>query len=112
MNRQDRVNFMVQDAPVSVRGALFRAFSGAANPRAAIKAMCLTCMGYDRGQIENCTGWSCPLWEYRPFSAESRPKQEKPHVPTASTIIQAEDQIIAVTTPESEEALRKALRGS
>jgi len=40
------------------------------------------------------------------------PKQEKPRVPTASTVIQAEDQIIAVTTPESEEALRKALRGS
>jgi len=40
------------------------------------------------------------------------PKQGKPHVPTASTVIQAEDQIIAITTPESEEALRKALRGS
>jgi trk system potassium uptake protein TrkA len=40
------------------------------------------------------------------------PKQEKPRVPTANTILQAEDQIIAVTTPESEEALRTALRGS
>jgi len=40
------------------------------------------------------------------------PKQEKPQVPTASTVLQAEDQIIAVTTPESEEALRTALRGS
>jgi len=40
------------------------------------------------------------------------PKQEKPHVPTASTVLQAEDQIIAITTPDSEEALRKALRGS
>jgi trk system potassium uptake protein TrkA len=40
------------------------------------------------------------------------PKQEKPRVPTASTVIQAEDQIIAVTTPQSEEALRTALRGS
>jgi trk system potassium uptake protein TrkA len=40
------------------------------------------------------------------------PKQEKPQVPTASTVLQAEDQIIAITTPESEEALRKALRGS
>jgi trk system potassium uptake protein TrkA len=39
-------------------------------------------------------------------------KQEKPRVPTASTVIQAEDQIIAITTPDSEEALRKALRGS
>jgi len=40
------------------------------------------------------------------------PKQEKPRLPTASTVLQAEDQIIAVTTPESEEALRTALRGS
>jgi len=40
------------------------------------------------------------------------PKKEKPRLPTASTILQAEDQIIAVTTPESEEALRTALRGS
>ena len=40
------------------------------------------------------------------------PKKEKPRLPTASTILQAEDQLIAVTTPESEEALRTALRGS
>jgi trk system potassium uptake protein TrkA len=39
-------------------------------------------------------------------------KQQKPHVPTANTILQAEDQIIAVTTSESEEALRTVLRGS
>ena len=38
-------------------------------------------------------------------------KQEKPHVPTDNTVLQAEDQIIAATTPESEEALRNALRG-
>ena len=52
-----------------------------------------------------------------PLPPESRlfliiPKHEKPQVPTASTVIQAEDQIIAITTPESEEALRIALRGS
>ena len=39
-------------------------------------------------------------------------KELKPHIPTANTIIHAEDQIIAVTPPESEEALRTALRGS
>lgn len=38
-------------------------------------------------------------------------QREKPLVPTADTIIQAEDQIIAVTPPEAEEALRKVLRG-
>jgi len=38
-------------------------------------------------------------------------QQQKPKVPTANTILQAEDQIIAVTTPEAEEALRNILRG-
>jgi len=39
-------------------------------------------------------------------------KQQKPIIPKADTILQAEDQIIAVTSPESEEALRTALRGA
>ena len=38
-------------------------------------------------------------------------KARKPIVPTANTVLQAEDQVIAVTTPESEEVLRTALRG-
>jgi len=37
-------------------------------------------------------------------------KHQKPFVPRANTILQADDQIIAVTTPESEEALKAALR--
>ena len=37
--------------------------------------------------------------------------QQKPVVPNANTVLQAEDQIIAAITPESEEALRTALRG-
>jgi len=38
-------------------------------------------------------------------------KEGKNRVPTLNTIIRAEDRIIALTTPESEEALRAALRG-
>ena len=38
-------------------------------------------------------------------------KARKPIVPTANTILRAEDQIIAVTTPELEGALRTVLRG-
>lgn len=38
-------------------------------------------------------------------------KERKPIVPTVNTVIQAGDQVIALTTPESEEALRAALRG-
>ena len=39
-------------------------------------------------------------------------KARKPIVPVANTILEAEDQVIAVTPPESEEALRTALRGA
>lgn len=39
-------------------------------------------------------------------------KVGKPHMPTAHTILQAGDQIIALTSPETEEALRTALRGA
>jgi len=39
-------------------------------------------------------------------------KGQKPRIPTADTVLQAEDRIIAVTNPESEEALRTAMRGT
>ena len=38
-------------------------------------------------------------------------KARRPIVPSGATILQAEDQIIAVTAHESEEALRAALSG-
>ena len=39
-------------------------------------------------------------------------KQQKPIIPKANNTLQAEDRIIAVTTPELEEALRNALTGT
>jgi trk system potassium uptake protein TrkA len=39
------------------------------------------------------------------------PAEGNAYVPTANTVLLAGDQIIAVTTPESQEALRKTLRG-
>lgn len=39
-------------------------------------------------------------------------KVGRPRMPAANTILQAGDQIIALTTPETEEALRTALRGA
>ena len=57
----------ISEAPGSSQKLLARAFCGAASPRAAIKAMCLQCTGFDREAVRNCTGWSCCLWEYRPF---------------------------------------------
>ena len=39
-------------------------------------------------------------------------RDSKPSVPTPATILQAEDQIIAVTSPDTEDLLRTALTGS
>jgi trk system potassium uptake protein TrkA len=39
------------------------------------------------------------------------PHEGSAHVPVANTVIKAGDQVIALTSPESEEALRAALRG-
>ena len=39
------------------------------------------------------------------------PGEGNTHVPAAGTVLRAGDQVIAVTTPESEETLRAALRG-
>ena len=40
------------------------------------------------------------------------PKEDKPHIPSAHTVLQAGDRIIALTDPESEEMLRAAIRGA
>jgi hypothetical protein len=52
------------------RPVLEKAYSGDASPKKAIKAMCLECVGYDRESIRSCTGYSCPLWLYRPYQTE------------------------------------------
>jgi hypothetical protein len=65
--REKRVLRAIEEAPESAKGTLRHAFSGSASPRKAIKAMCLSCMGYDRPSVKNCSGYACPLWRYRPF---------------------------------------------
>jgi hypothetical protein len=66
MDRETRVK-VIAEAPKSAQNSLTRAFSGDSSPRGAIKAMCLCCVGFERTAITNCTGYSCPLWKYRPF---------------------------------------------
>ena len=77
VTREARIGKVIAEAPVSVQGILKRAFQGAGGRKNAIAAMCLQCTGYDRETVRTCTGWSCPLWEWRPFqsSAETPRKQ-------------------------------------
>lgn len=73
MTRDQQTTRVISLAPTSCQNALREAFSGAASPRQAIKAQCLACTGYDRETIKSCTGYSCPLWKYRPFQVEGEP---------------------------------------
>ncbi len=70
--REARVAEVLSSAPQSSEGTLRRAFSGSASPRGAIKAQCLLCVGFDRNEVKNCSGYSCPLWAYRPYQDAER----------------------------------------
>ena len=60
-----------KQAPISRRVGYLRAAAGTASPRAAVKAFCLECLGWDRNEVSRCTGLACPLWQYRPFREAS-----------------------------------------
>jgi hypothetical protein len=70
MIRSQVIELRLKEAPESVKKTLARAFSGDASPRQAIRATCLACVGFDRDSIRNCSGYSCPLWSYRPFTGQ------------------------------------------
>ena len=78
MTRNERIELVLQESPESAKGTLREAFSGSASPRKAIKAQCLVCVGYDRAAIRDCTGYSCPLWAYRPFQTHEPITNERP----------------------------------
>jgi hypothetical protein len=61
---------VIQMTSPMYRGTIQKAFDGTASPRAAIKAMCLTCTGDSRTDVRDCTSFGCPLREYRPFQVK------------------------------------------
>lgn len=65
--RDDAIQKRLADVPDSCKNTYKRAAAGTASPRAAIKAFCLECTGWDRRQVVACTSLSCPLYSYRPF---------------------------------------------
>jgi hypothetical protein len=70
-DRQECINEVLATAPDMSRGIVARAFAGTASKRDAIKAMCLTCVSYERGQITECPVYRCPLWLYRPYQGKA-----------------------------------------
>jgi|GEM_PF-2237253 len=68
--RRPVVERRLSQMPNHCRNTYLRAIGGK-SPRAAIKAFCLECVGWQRGEIPRCTAPACPLWAYRPFRKEA-----------------------------------------
>ncbi len=60
----------IETAPESFRKLLTQAIHGKCSPRAAIKAQCAECNGFDRQAITTCTAYACPLWFFRPYQVK------------------------------------------
>ena len=109
--REAQVAKILANTPQASQNTLARAFSGAASPRMAIKAQCLQCVGFERNSVKNCTGYSCPLWAYRPFQSheDARPPDKEKaakggHPNAASKITNAGNGSTTHAAPEEEAA--------
>ena len=67
MTRAERIDKAVAESGQLYRTIMQKAYDGTAAPRSAIKAQCLACVGYERLMVTHCTGFTCPLWAYRPY---------------------------------------------
>ena len=65
--RKARVEARAIQVPPLYRAGYLRAAAGKASPRAAMKAFCLECMGWDRGAVAACTALACSHYGYRPW---------------------------------------------
>lgn len=63
LKRARRLTAVQRDAPRHVT-TFRRAYAGKSR-RAAIKAFCVECMGYDAAEVKLCTSPACTLFPYR-----------------------------------------------
>ncbi len=70
MSRDEVIERRIAEAPVLHLKLMTRAYAGKAGKADAIKATCLHCVGFDIQAVRNCTGYSCPMWSYRPYQVK------------------------------------------
>ena len=69
------VAMRIQDVPERYRGLYRRAMTGKSR-RAAVRANCLMCCGWQFVEVERCTAPTCPLYPYRLGAAVTEPESE------------------------------------
>ncbi len=57
------------EIPRRYRATFIKAWTGKSR-KAADRAMCIECMGYEGKEIKRCTSPGCPLYLYRPKMSE------------------------------------------
>lgn len=45
------------------------------DPVAAIQLFCLTCSGFERETVRDCSSHSCPLWAFRPYRRDGEKRR-------------------------------------
>lgn len=73
--QEARTRRIAQTSPM-YQGVMRKALEGSASPRAAIRAMCLHCVGDKRLDVTSCTAYACPLYAYRPYQTEDEGDDE------------------------------------
>jgi hypothetical protein len=70
----EQEKYIRESVPARYTPLFLRAFEG--NSRtAAIKAHCLTCVGFTPKEIRGCTVWRCPMHPYRPYQREDEAEE-------------------------------------
>ena len=49
----------------------FRVYAGQTGLTEAVKAKCLDCGCWQIDEVRNCTIFTCPIWDFRPFQQKS-----------------------------------------
>ena len=68
-SRLAQVADRLSQTPERYKNGYLRALAGR-SPTAGIKAHCLSCVGWDRGEIRRCTATACALYPYRPYQVD------------------------------------------
>jgi hypothetical protein len=67
--RDQAMRERLEQIPKRYRPA-YRAAMRGRSRKAAIKAQCLECCGWERTEVQACTDTGCPLHPYRPYVAQ------------------------------------------
>jgi len=84
-DRSEQIAQRREQMPRGYRGIYDRAMSGKSR-KAAMRAFCLECVGWQIHEVFSCTDTACPLYPYRPASraAQSAPQDSAEAAESAS----------------------------